>query len=302
MRRSAVKLSRPIVRGGSAALAAACALGFAAPVGGQVLLDKLPQIEDVGIVEHRGDAVPRDLVFTDSLGRSMRSGEWFDGKRPVVLVLAYYDCPLLCTLVLNRVQKVLNELNWTAGDEFRIVTVSFDHTNTTQQAREKQAEYLAGYRKEVLETAWPFHTGDVANIRALTKAVGYHYKFLPETSEYSHPAALIFLTPDGAVHNYLEKLDFQAGEVQIALAEAADGKVGTIFDRIKHFCFRYDPKTGQYSADAFAVMRIGASGCAVALGGLIVYLAVQRGRSVRRARGSTSGSAPVLARGQEVHG
>jgi protein SCO1/2 len=249
----------------------------------QLVLETLPEIQNVGIVEHRGDAVPTGLVFKDSLGRSVRSGELFDGERPVILVMAYYDCPLLCTLILNRVQRVLNELKWTAGEDFRVVTVSFDHTNTPSMAREKQLSYLLGYNKQVPETAWPFLTGDVENLRALTTAVGYHYKFLPEQNEFSHPSALIFLTPDGKVHNYLEKLDFTSGEVQIALAEAADGKVGTIFDRIKHFCFRYDPKTGRYSADAFAVMRVGASACAVALGGFIFFVARQRGRRARTA-------------------
>ncbi|MBL8747352.1 MAG: SCO family protein [Phycisphaerae bacterium] len=274
---------RAILRAGAAAHAtilAAC-VAFAPEARAQLILETLPEIQDVGIVEHRGDQVPTDLVFTDSLGRSVRTGEFFDGSRPVILVMAYYDCPLLCTLVLNRVQRVLNELKWTAGEDFRVVTVSFDHLNTTAMAREKQQTYLLGLNKPVPESAWPFLTGDVANIRALTTAVGYHYKFLPEKNEFSHPAALIFLTPTGAVHNYLEKLDFSAGEVQIALAEAADGRIGTIFDRVKHFCFRYDPKTGRYSADAFAIMRIGASACAVALGGFVFFVARQRGRRIR---------------------
>lgn len=249
----------------------------------QVVLETLPEIQNVGIVEHRGDQVPTDLVFTDSLGRKVQFGEFFDGTRPVILVMAYYDCPLLCTLVLNRVQRVLNELKWTAGEDFRIVTVSFAHTNTTAMAREKQQTYLLGLTHPIPDSAWPFLTGDVANIRALTTAVGYHYKFLPEKNEFSHPAALIFLSPQGKVHNYLEKLDFTSGEVQIALAEAADGSIGTIFDRVKHFCFRYDPRTGQYSADAFNIMRIGASICAVALGGFVLFVARQRSRRIHPA-------------------
>jgi len=281
----------------SPALVAAALLGAATPprAGAQVLLDTLPQIENVGIVEHRGDAVPSSLVFTDSLGRSVTMGEFFDGKRPVMLVMAYYDCPLLCTLVLNRVQRVLRELKWTAGDEFRVVTVSFDHANTTAMAREKQAMYLLGYDREVTESAWPFLTGDVRNIRALTTAVGYHYKYLPESGEFSHPAALVFLTPEGKVHNYLEKLDFTPGEVQIALAEAADGRIGTIFDRIVHYCFRYDPRTGRYTADAFNVMRIGASGCAVALAGFVVVMIRRRGPGPGACETDASGSTPALS-------
>lgn len=260
------------------ALAMATSLVSVRGAGAQVLKDSLPQLEGVGIVERRGEPIPEGLQFTDSFGRSVRFKDYCDGKKPVILVMAYYDCPLLCTLVLNRVQRVLNELKWTAGADFRVVTVSFDHLNTTEQARMKQAEYLLGYNRPVPESAWEFLTGDVANIRALSNAVGYHYKFMVETGEFSHPAALIFLTPDGKVHNYLEKLDFTSMEVQLALAEAADGKVGTIFDRIKHFCFSYDPKTGRYTADAFTVMRVGATGCALLLAGFIARLVWQRGR------------------------
>lgn len=260
------------------AAAALAGILCARPASGQVILETLPQIQSVGIVEHRGAQVPPEITFTDSLGRSVRMGDYFDGERPVILVMAYYDCPLLCTLVLNRVQRVLNELKWTAGEDFRIVTVSFDHTNTVAMAREKQQTYLPGLARPVPDAAWPFLVGDVANIRALTTCVGYHYKFLPEQNEFSHPAALIILDPQGRVHNYIEKLDFTAAEVQIALTEAADGKIGTIFDRVKHFCFRYDPKTGRYSADAFAIMRIGASAGALALGGFVFFIARARGR------------------------
>jgi protein SCO1/2 len=230
----------------------------------------------------------------------VRTAEFFDGRRPVLLVPAYYDCPLLCTLVLNRVQKALNEMSWTLGQEFRVITFSFDHTNTTQQAREKQTTYLAGYGRGVPEAAgqpeaaWMFLTGDVENIRALTTAVGYHYKYLADAKEFSHPAAIIVLSPEGEVHNYIEKLDFSGTEVQLALAEAADGRVGTIFERIRHFCFRYDPKTGQYSADAFAIMQVGASLSAACLGGFIIYIARRRGGGAR-AEGSAG------PRGQEVH-
>lgn len=273
----------------------AAALAAPAPIArAQILLDKLPQIENVGIVEHRGDQVPTHLVFTDTLGRAVTLGEYFDGKRPVMLVMAYYDCPLLCTLVLNRVQRALREMKWTAGEDFRVLTVSFDHTNTATMAREKQSQYLSGYARGVGDSAWPFLIGDVENIRALTSAVGYHYKFLPESGEYSHPAALIFLTPEGKVHNYIEKLDFNAGETQLALAEAAEGRIGTLFDRVVHFCFRYDPKTGQYTADAFNIMRIGATGCALGLTGLIIALA-------RRRADTTVPITSIPSTHQEVH-
>jgi len=250
----------------------------AAPASAQVLLKSLPEIENVGIVEKRGNPVPRDLTFKNSFGQSVTIGDVIDRDKPIMLVLAYYDCPLLCTLVLNQVQQVLNELKWTAGEDFQVLTVSFDHTNTTAQARSKQVEYLAGYNRTIPERGWEFWTGDVENIRALTTAVGYHYKFIPETQEFSHVSALVFLTPDGKVHNYIEKLKFTSMEVRLALAEAAEGKVGTIFDRLVHFCFKYDPKTGQYSAKAMNMMRVVATACAMALAVFVGYMAFSRVR------------------------
>jgi len=256
-----------------------CAALLATPSApAQVLLKTLPEIENVGIVEKRGNPVPRDLTFTNSFGQTVKIGDVIDRGQPIMLVMAYYDCPLLCTLVLNQVQRVLNELKWTAGEDFQVLTVSFDHTNTTAEARSKQAEYLLGYNRTIPERGWEFWTGDVENIRALSTAVGYHYKFIPETKEFSHVAALVFLTPDGNVHNYLEKLNFTSMEVRLALAEAAEGKVGTIFDRLVHFCFKYDPKTGQYSADAMNMMRVGATACAMALAIFVGYMAFSRVR------------------------
>ncbi|MDX2114433.1 MAG: SCO family protein [Planctomycetota bacterium] len=261
-------------------------LAAASDVRAQVLLDSLPQIENVGIVERKGEQVPGSLTFTDAQGRTRTMGEFFDGKRPVMLVMAYYDCPLLCTLVLNQVQRVMNEVKWTAGVEFELVTVSFDHTNTTAMAREKRDVYLAGYAREAPPARWEFLTGDVDNIRGLAAATGYHYKFLPETNEFSHPAALIFLAPDGKVHNYIEKLNFTAGDVRLALTEAAEGRIGTIFDRIAHFCFTYNPKTGQYTADAFNVMRIGATTCGLGLAAFVARMIWSR----RRALAATAGT------------
>ncbi len=262
---------------------------LSAPSAAQVLHKSIDEIEDVGITEHRGEPIPMDLEFTDAFGRTVKSGDWFDGERPVVLVPAYFDCPLLCTLVLNRVQEALNRMDWTAGEDFRVVTFSFDFRNTTEMAREKQELYLLGYNRDAGEDGWTFHTGPVESIRALCEAIGYRYKFLPERSEFSHPAALIFVTPEGVINNYMEKLEYPHREVKLALTEAADGKIGTIFDRVAQFCFYWDPKTGQYSMRVFNIMRIGAMGGAVLLLSFIGVQIVLRRRK-DRAIGEGNGS------------
>ncbi len=242
----------------------------------------MEQLQGVGIVERRGETLPAGLVVTDSGGDSVEVSEFFDGERPVLLVMAYYDCPMLCTLVLNALQDALNGVKWTAGDEFRVVTISFDHTNTTEMARQRQQMYLAGYdREDITEDAWTFHTADASTARAISDAVGFSYRYLAESGEFSHPAALIFLTPDGQVHNYLENIEYAPRDVKLALLEASQGKQGSIFDRVQHFCFVYDPDKGHY-VFAMGLMRTGGLVTMLALGSF-VSLMVWRGAARRRA-------------------
>ena len=263
-------------------LVAACAIVLASPVSSaQVLIKDLPQIQNVGITLEPGVIVPQDLEFLDAQGATVRTSEWFDGKRPVLLVLAYYECPLLCTLGLNRTQAALNSLKWTAGKDFRVITVSFDFRDTPESAREKQDLYHAGYNRDTGDDGWLFLTGTTENIRALTEAVGYNYKYLPETSEFSHPSALIFLTPQSKTHNFIERLEYPVPEVKLALTEAAQGKIGTIFDRVQHYCFPYNPNTGQYTARVMNIMRMGAGMIVVVLGAFIGVMAIKRSRQIR---------------------
>jgi len=272
---------------------AAALLSITAPPSGAQVLRKnlLPEQEGVGIVERRGEQVPLDLIFKDSFGKTVRLGDYFDGTRPVILVMAYYTCPLLCTKVLNEVQATLNQLKWTAGDQFRIVTISFDHRNTKQEARTRQQTYLSGYAREVNESAWPFLTGDVENIRALATAVGFHYKFLPDQGEFSHPSSLIFLTPTGKVNTYLERMDFPVMEVRLALSEAAEGRVGSIFDRVVAFCFVYDHTQGKHTIAAQRIMMFGGVAIMIAVGSFIGVMARSRSRHAEARASSTAAHA-----------
>ncbi|MBL0926909.1 MAG: SCO family protein [Phycisphaerales bacterium] len=280
--------------------AAAAVLMVARPgvAGGQSFFkSELPEeMKDVGIVQRRGAAVPPDLRFTDSSGRAVRIGDAFDGRRPVVLVMAYFRCPLLCPLILKNLQDCLNEMSWTVGDQFRVLVVSFDHTEPISAAAEKKAAYLAGYKAEnVPEDAWSFWVSDAENARALARAVGFHYKYIPESGEFSHVSALIFLTPDGKVHNYLEQLKFPAQQVTLALNEAAEGKTASVFERIVFSCFKYDPMTGRYTASAFLVLRVTAIGTIVVLFGTIGVLVLTNAARHRAARAAKSGAKTASA-------
>lgn len=254
-------------------------LGLGAPIAsGQLIPKDLPEeIQGVKLIEHRGETVPTDIRLVDSNGNARTTGEFFDGERPVILIMAYYDCPLLCTLVLNRAQDALNEISWTLGEEFRVLTVSFDSRNTTAQAAEKQAEYLAGYRDIVADATWEFCTTDAESAKRLASAIGFHYKFIPETGEFSHTSVLTFLTPDGKINNYIENLIFEPKQVKLALVESAEGKQGSIFDRIQHFCFSYDGSEGKYTLQAVNVMKLGGGLTLLFVAGFVgTYVAINR--------------------------
>lgn len=280
----------------------ALAIGATGTARGQLILDELEATKGVGVVDRRGEALPLDAELRDANGRTVTLGDYFDGRRPVLVVPAYYDCPLLCTMVLDRVQDGLNGMAWTAGEEYRVLTFSFDHSDTTAQARAKQELTLFGYAHEVEDPdgAWSFCTADAANARAICKALGYHYRYLPETGEFSHNAAIFFVRPDGTVNGFIEGLEYPSQQLTLALSEAGDGKVGTMFDRIVFSCYRYDPRTGQYVISPMNVMRIGASGGAGVLL-LIIGGAALRGahnrRSARAASGG-AGSGGVVSRGE----
>lgn len=264
-----------------AALAAAGAV--AAPASAQVLQKELPEaMQGVDVFEKRGQSLPLDLTFTNARGEDVLLRDYFDGRRPVVLVLGYYDCPLLCDLVFNKTLSALKTLKLTLGDDYRAVTVSFDHTNTTAEAAGKQAAMLAGYDGEVGEAPWAFLTASAGNARAVADAVGYQYKYLPETGEFSHPAAIVIVSPDGVVSNYLYGVEFPERQMRLALLDAADGKIGGVFDKILLFCYHYDPDASSYALAARKVMTVGAIATAVILGSVLGALIWNDRRRSRR--------------------
>ncbi len=257
-----------------------CAASAHAPLIPTALPDEL---RGVKLVEHRGETVPSDIRLVDSKGNDRTTGDFFDGDRPVILILAYYDCPLLCTLVFNRAQDALNDVSWTLGKEFRVLTVSFDFTDTTEDAYARQQEYLLGYKEIVPDIAWEFCTTDAENAKRLASAIGFHYKYIPETDEYSHPSVLTFLTPDGKINNYIENLIFDPRDVKLALIESSEGKQGSIFDRIQHFCFTFNDSEGKYTLQAINVMKLGGGLTLLFVGSFLgVYTIVSRRRRAQQ--------------------
>jgi protein SCO1 len=288
-----------------AVLAPALALAVAAPRGaralpvGQALHRSVPPegnaqlppaLQDVEIVERLGAQVPLDLSFTTQDGRAVRLRELLAGRRPVVLTLVYFDCPMLCGLILTGAARGMRETGLELGKDFDAVTLSFDPRDSSRAAAERQRGYLQAFGKPEVKEAWTFLTGAEPDIHAVTEAVGFKYAYDEKTRQFAHAAGLFVLTPDGRVSRYLYGIEFPARDLRLALVEASEGRVGTSFDRLLLTCYRYDPASRKYEPYVMGVVRVAMLGV---LGGLGLMLGVFWRREVKGKRVSGTGPAPA---------
>jgi len=252
------------------------------------------ELQGVDIVEHLGGALPRDAAFRDTEGKPVKLGDFFDGKRPTLFVFAYHSCPMLCSLVLDAAVKSLNDVQWTVGDEFDVVSVSIDPKDTPETATKKRTQVVSSYARARGDTkGWHFLTGDEANIRKVTDAVGFEYRYDARQKQYAHPAAIYLLTPEGHVARYLYGIEFPPGDVRLGLLEATEGRSITTTERLLLFCYHYDPQGKKYSLVAMNVMRLG--GAATVLGmGTFFTIMWARGRRKRKEQ-RLAASAPSTA-------
>jgi protein SCO1/2 len=235
-------------------------------------------LREIGFDQRIGDLAPLDASFVDESGRTIRLGEYF-GARPVVLVFAYYDCPMLCTLVINGLSSALNVLSLTPGRDFEIVTISFNPHDTPATASAKKAVYLERYRRAGANAAWHFLTGDRPAIDAVTKAAGFRYAWDEQTKQFAHPTGVMVLTPDGRFARYLFGIEYGPRDLRFAIVEASAGKVGTPADALLLYCYHYDPMTGRYGLAVMRTVRIAGAGTVFALAAFIVVM-LRRERSI----------------------
>jgi protein SCO1 len=231
-----------------------------------------PELEGVGVTEHLGDQSPLDLEFVDSDGKPVVLKQFFDGKRPVVLTLNYSNCPMLCSQQLNGVFKALKQMPWNLGEQYEMVTVSFDPLETPERARLTKQKYLDIYRRAGADEGWHFLTGKEANIHKLTEAVGFRYKYSESKRQYFHQAVTFILTPDGRISRYLYGVEYDPQTFRLSLLEAADGKIGSTTDQILLFCFHYDAESGRYGLAATRLMQVAGGITVVVVAGLIWML------------------------------
>lgn len=236
---------------------------------------RLPQLlTEIGLDQKLNAQVPLDLPFVDEAGRPVTLGDYF-GKRPVVLTLVYYECPMLCTQVLNGLSSSIGVLQFDVGREFDIVTVSFDPQETPDLASAKKASYVERYARPGAAGGWHFLTGSQKSIEALTKAVGFRYAYNGSTDQYAHVSGIMILTPDGKLSRYFYGIEYGPRDLRLALIEAADRKIGTPVDQLLLYCFHYDPKSAKYSV---AVVRLMRSAGVVTLVAIVAGIVVLRRR------------------------
>ncbi len=226
-------------------------------------------LQQVGVDQKLNSRVPLNLQFRNEAGQPVRLGDYFRG-RPVVLSLVYYECPMLCTLVLNGMLQTMREIPLTAGRDFDVITVSFNPKETPALAAAKKKVYLADYNRPGAANGWHFLTGDASSIDALTRAVGFRYTYDSASHQYAHPTAIMILTPDGRMARYFLGVEYPARDFRLSLVEASNNKIGTPVDQLLLFCFHYDPSTGKYGPAVLNAMRAGGV-LTVLLLGLLVF-------------------------------
>ncbi|MFO7652218.1 MAG: SCO family protein [Candidatus Krumholzibacteriia bacterium] len=214
-------------------------------------------LAEVGVSEKFDARVPGDIVMRDETGAEVRLDDVFGRGRPVILNLMYLGCPMLCGLISQGMIDAMRQMDWTAGEEFTVLSVSFDHTETPQVARASKEKLVRDLGRPGAASGWHFLTGDEDQIRRLTDAVGFSFAWNEQRQEFAHAAVLVVLTPDGRVARYLYGVQFDPKTLRLSLVEAADGKIGTAGDRIMLFCFNYDASTGRYSPAARNLMKAG---------------------------------------------
>jgi protein SCO1/2 len=240
------------------------------------------QLREVGFDQLLGAQVPLDARFKDELGQDVTLGRYF-GKRPVLLALVYYECPMLCTMVLNGVVSTLKPLTFDPGKDFELVVVSFNPAEGPQLAAAKRANYLASFGRAGTDAGWHFLTGPPESIAALTSAVGFRYVYDEKAKQYAHATGITILTPQGKVARYLFGIDYPPKDLRLALVEAADGKIGNVVDQLMLYCFHYDPQLGRYSATTLAIVRAGGVITMLAIAASILAMRRRDKRMQRRA-------------------
>jgi protein SCO1/2 len=243
-------------------------------------------LDEVGIDQKLNEQLPLDLSFRNEKGETVKLGQYF-GKKPVVMALVYYECPMLCNQMLNGMISAFRVMAFKPGEEFDVVTVSFDPRETPANAAAKKKtyiDYLPEAKRASAANGWHFLTGDAANIDAITKAIGFRYNFDEATNQFAHASAIYVATPHGRLARYFYGIEYAPRDLRLGLIEASENKIGSPMDQLMLYCYHYDPATGRYGAAVINLIRAGGVVTLIAIAALLLTL---------RRRGSHQHQAPA---------
>jgi protein SCO1 len=222
-------------------------------------------LKEVGFDQNLNAQIPLTLKFRDQEGRAVQLADYF-GKRPVVLVMGYSNCPLLCSVVLGEVTRSLKPLDFSIGKDFDVVTVSINPKETPEQADSLRRSYLKRYNRPGSESGWHALTGDEPSIQQLAKAVGFRYTYSPKLNLYAHASGFVLLTPAGRISRYFYGVEYPARELKNALTEASASRIGSPISKLVLYCYDFDPATGKYTLAIMNLIRVFGVATALALG------------------------------------
>jgi protein SCO1/2 len=248
---------------------AACSAQLTGPVQNIGVRPEL--LKDVGIDQKLNAVIPLGLTFRDENGHAVRLSEIF-GQKPVVLALVYYNCPMLCTQVLNGLDRSLKDVPMDVGKEFNVVTVSIDPSETSKLASAKHDLYAGIYGRPGAAPGWHFLTGEESQILQLANAVGFRYAYDADSKQFAHASAVMVLTPEGKISRYFYGITYPARDMRLGLVEASEGKIGSAVDQVLLFCYHYDPVTGKYGLLISRLIKTGGLLTVLAIGILILLL------------------------------
>lgn len=245
------------------------------PVAGTGSLQKPAGLLGSEIVDKPGAEIPADIALTDHLGQKIKIAKYFGsggGGVPVILVLGYYECPMLCSLVLNGLRSALEKMQLSLGKDYQVLAVSIDPSENISLAREKRKNYLASLSVDPNSKAWPFLVGAAQEVRRLADAVGFGYRYDKKTEQFAHSAGIFILSPKRKLSKTLYGIEFAQQDVKFSLVEASEGKVGSLVDRFILSCFHYDPDSHRYGVYVFGIVRIFGVLTVLALAFLLIFL------------------------------
>jgi protein SCO1 len=233
--------------------------------------ERPPLLQNVGIEQHLDAQVPPDLAFVDDVGNPVKLGDYF-GRKPLILNLVYFNCTMLCGQELAGLASAMRLIKFDVGNEFDVITVSFDPRETPAMAAAKKKDYLGRYGRANAARGWHFLTGQAPAIDALTRAVGFQYQYESKTNQYAHATAIMVLTPQGRISRYLYGVDFPPKDLRLALVEASQEKIGNPVDAVLLYCYHYNPETGKYGAVIGNILRLAGALTILIIGGMLLIL------------------------------